>query len=286
MEENGDDSFGLPASDKPPSGAEGKTTKTKDDDQDDFESSFLASLDSTMEKATAPGTDKAAATQPPAHKAKAQPATKPARRSAASDAGARTAQDDEDNPFDFDSPLPKQPQHDIPFQLRDSLHQESSATPIWKWLAGITLSLLLSAALFVQLSVFRSTDVVDALPAAQPLLMRICQQLPCRYTGPTDISKIKLISRDIRLHPKAKNALLITATMVNRAKFKQPYPILQIRLSDLSGDVVAQRRFRPEEYLGKINNPFLRMPPGKPVKIALEVIDPGRDAVNFEIEFH
>jgi len=34
-----------------------------------------------------------------------------------------------------------------------------------------------------------------------------------------------------------------------------------------------------------LNSPFLLMSPGKPVQIALEVVDPGKDAVNFEFTF-
>jgi hypothetical protein len=56
-------------------------------------------------------------------------------------------------------------------------------------------------------------------------------------------------------------------------------------LSDVTGSTVAQRIFHPEEYLGSLYHPFLEMKPNKPVHIALEVIDPGSAAINFEFKF-
>jgi hypothetical protein len=169
--------------------------------------------------------------------------------------------------------------------LRESLAVKAKPQRPILLVLGILGILLFSASLFVQLAVFRSSQLLDRFPTLQPLVERICTSLPCRYSGPRDLSQIKLVNRDIRLHPKVKNALLISATFINRAPFKQPYPDITISLSDLSGSLVAQRRFTPAEYLGRLNSPFLLMPSGKPVQIALEVVDPGKDAVNFEFTF-
>jgi hypothetical protein len=73
--------------------------------------------------------------------------------------------------------------------------------------------------------------------------------------------------------------------MVNKADFKQPYPGLRVSLFDLSGNVVARRRFTPEEYMGELASPFLLMTPRTPVQITLEVKDPGNDAINFAFDF-
>ena len=178
------------------------------------------------------------------------------------------------------------PQMDeIPFHLRDSLIMEEKKWSPLKLILAVVAILSFSAVLFAQLIYFRSSQLVDKVPALQPIVEQFCNAVPCSYSGPRDISQIKLVSRDIRLHPKVDNALLISATFINRAAFKQSYPDITITLSDLSGAMVAQRRFKPAEYLGRLNNPFLLMPSDKPVQIALEVVDPGEDAVNFEFTF-
>ncbi len=254
-------------------------------EKDSFESEFLASLDSTLAEAA----DTAEAPVEP-------PAEKPAKAK-------KITYEDEEDPFlGFDTgietgaPAIPGPIHDLPgpgahddelpYRLREDSGTQAREHGIAYYLGGFVAIVLLTAGLLLQLAVFRSSDVVEHYPALEPMMTRLCSKLPCRYTSRTDVGRIKLLSRDIRVHPSAQNALLITATMVNRAGFPQPYPDIQITLSDLSGEVVAQRRFSPREYLGREPSPFLRMQVGKPVKIALEVIDPGKDAVNFEFTFH
>ena len=117
------------------------------------------------------------------------------------------------------------------------------------------------------------------------MLEAFCETIGCHYTGPRDIKQIELLSRDVRLHPKEKKALLISAAIINNAYFDQPYPDIHIRLSDISGNVVAERVFNAKTYMGKLSNPFLLMKSKTPVHINFEVVDPGKDAVNFEFTF-
>ena len=97
--------------------------------------------------------------------------------------------------------------------------------------------------------------------------------------------KRQLLNRDVRRHPKVRDALLVNATMVNRAGFTQSYPVLSIRFSDLSGKPVAERRFLPAEYLGESLNLSEGMVPASPVNVVLEIEDPGEEAVSFQFDF-
>lgn len=193
---------------------------------------------------------------------------------------------------DTDKEIPDNPnpigQHasDIPLRLRDSMDiQPPQPRSLAKTAMLIVLVLLLLGGVASQAVLFRSTELVNQFPQLQPLLTDLCMKLPCRYSGQRAADQIQLVSRDIRQHPKQKNALLIKASIKNTANFAQNYPDILITLSDLSGTVVAQRRFQPKEYLGKLYHPFLQMKPGKPVHIALEVVDPGNAAINFEFTF-
>ena len=253
------------------------TTKIKDD----FESSFLASLDSaTLNSAqeTQTNTEVPQITRP----------KKTTRADINVNIGPTQNTSKKDLDLKNESRLPELPgsEEDVPYQLRDVFDEDTPHRNAKVWSIYIASAILLMTLASLQLIIFRSTDLVDNFPSLEPTLSDLCNTLPCRYTGPRDVSQVKLLSRDIRIHPKEEKALLITATMINRAKFKQPYPDIKITLSDLSGDVVARRQFPAEQYLKRIYSPLLRMPSGQPVKIALEVIDPGRDAVNFEFTFH
>jgi hypothetical protein len=175
---------------------------------------------------------------------------------------------------------------EIPAALRSSMQalEKKKRRPLVTTLMSLLL-LLLIAGLGLQVIVFRSHDIATRWPQSRPLLTQVCQQLPCVYSGPREPRKIQLVNRDVRVHPSAKHALLISATVVNQAGYAQPYPRLAIKLSDLAGEVVAERVFTPEEYLKQGESRLKLMRPDVPTLISLAVMDPGSEAVNFEFRF-
>jgi predicted Zn finger-like uncharacterized protein len=177
-------------------------------------------------------------------------------------------------------------ENDIPFQLRNDLGRLQSPTQRrFHPLFSFSFIIILLALSFAQLAYFRTHELVELIPSTRPLLENFCKTVHCHYSGPRDTNQIQLISRDVRLHPKEKKALLISAAMINNAYFAQPYPNIHIRLSDISGNVVAERIFNAKTYMGKLSNPFLLMKSKTPVHINFEVVDPGKDAINFEFTF-
>ena len=174
----------------------------------------------------------------------------------------------------------------IPFQLRDDIKLlQTNSSRRWHPLLNFSLIIILIIISFSQLAFFRAHELVKLAPSTRPLLEAFCENIGCHYSGPRDIKQIQLFSRDVRLHPKEKKALLISAAMINNAHFAQPYPDIHIRLSDISGNVIAERIFNAKTYMGKLSNPFLLMKSKTPVHINFEVVDPGKDAVNFEFTF-
>ncbi len=155
---------------------------------------------------------------------------------------------------------------------------------------GVTLAMgagifILVLSLLGQMVLFRSYQLANQFPSLTSVLTTLCEGLPCRYSGSKDVTQIELINRNVRSHPSQKNALLISTAFKNKAHFDQPYPTIAIKLSDLSGHVVATRYFSPEEYLEDLYNKFLLMESGTPVHVTLAVLDPGDDAINFEFSF-
>ena len=188
-------------------------------------------------------------------------------------------------PQDVDDDLPSF-EHDIPKALRSSFENfDAPMRPVGLTIAMIAGIIVLIVGLLGQAIIFRSYQLANQMPSLTPTLTSLCSFLPCRYSGSIDVSKIEVINRDMRSHPSQKNALLVSTAFVNKASFDQPYPVIAIKLFDLSGDTVATRYFKPEEYLENLYSDFLLMESGTPVHITLAVLDPGDDAVNFEFSF-
>lgn len=122
-------------------------------------------------------------------------------------------------------------------------------------------------------------------PRIRPWLDAACLRLQCRLPARTDLSQIALVSRDVRPHPSHAGALIISATMLNRAPFTQPYPTVEITLADLDEQRIAMRRVAPQDYLVDMRALARGLAPNATATIDLEVLDPGRNAVAFEFKF-
>ena len=114
----------------------------------------------------------------------------------------------------------------------------------------------------------------------------MCDSLPCTLPALNDVNLIRSSNLVVRSHPTIEQALVVDAIMTNYAKFKQQFPIMELQFTDLSGNVVAGRRFKPSEYLGGELVGTQAMPIKQPVHIALEIADPGETAINYQMRFH
>ncbi len=146
-------------------------------------------------------------------------------------------------------------------------------------------SLLLIVSLLGQYVYFARDHLAQRYTELRPLLERMCDELGCTLPLRRDPSKLQLTHRDVRTHPTVKDALLINATFVNRAPFRQPYPDIELKLSNLNGRLIGRRIFHPEEYLAGQPDIAAGIPPNTQVYLVLELADPGRQAVNFEFDF-
>jgi predicted Zn finger-like uncharacterized protein len=118
---------------------------------------------------------------------------------------------------------------------------------------------------------------------ARPWLAQVCNVAGCVLPPQADVGQIRSGNLVVRSHPTRQGALVVDAILTNQAAFPQPYPQLQLQFSDLNGAPVAGRRFLPAEYLaGELSGASL-MPVQQPVHIALELVDPGPQAVNYAL---
>lgn len=119
----------------------------------------------------------------------------------------------------------------------------------------------------------------------RPWFQMICPQIDCKVPSKVDIKQLKSSNLVVRSHPEFKGALVVDAIIYNRAPFSQPFPLLELRFADTSGQLIASRRFKPGEYLSGEIAGKEEMPPQTPIHIALDILDPGAKAVNYSLSF-
>ncbi len=148
-----------------------------------------------------------------------------------------------------------------------------------------TVSLVVLITIVLQIAWFNRDVVLMTYPQLKPYVKQICTELGCRLIRQGDTRAIKLVNRDVRLHPGYRDTLLVNATMKNELPVRQPYPRVQLTLFDTSGAMLGFREFVPDDYLDDSIEIDEGMPVGSPVHFVLEVTGSTAGAVSFEFRF-
>ena len=122
-------------------------------------------------------------------------------------------------------------------------------------------------------------------PTLRPVYAFVCDAVGCELPVLRDLKLLETQQLLVRSHPELADALVVDAVIVNEAHFAQPFPELELRFTTIDGTLVAGRRFKPEEYLAGELAGETMMAPRTPVRLALEITDPGGDAVNYFLSF-
>ncbi len=184
-----------------------------------------------------------------------------------------------DPPLEPDDPLPSLQEEPVDLPLPRS--RAAAPRRRWPWMLAVVL-LSLSAVLQ---AAWLGRAELARWPATAELVRQACKALPCRLQAERHPERIRAVDRSVQAHPSVQGAMLISVTMVNQAETAQPWPVIELKLSDLDEQVVAMRRFRPEEYLQDREALARGMQPGVLVPVVLETLDPGRQVVTYTFDF-
>lgn len=155
------------------------------------------------------------------------------------------------------------------------------------WLRTLVWSVIvlgLLGVLVAQVTWFQF-DRLSAIPELRPFYEKGCDLAGCKLKPLINVDAIQSRKLVVRTNPENRSQLVVDAVIINRADFQQPFPAIALTFSNLNGDIVAQSVFTPSDYLAGEADKLDIMPVETPVRIAISIRDPGRDAVNYNIIF-
>lgn len=165
------------------------------------------------------------------------------------------------------------------------IEDEAPRSSFTKVAALVVLNVLTLGALCGQFVYFQY-DELARNETYRPYFKKLCEQTGCTLPLKSDVSQIRGSNLVVRSHSMERNALVIDAIVYNRAKFAQPYPVIELRFDDVNGTPMASRRFTPKEYIHDNSIDLDNMPSDTPVHLTLEIVDPGQRAVNYQMNFY
>jgi len=131
--------------------------------------------------------------------------------------------------------------------------------------------------------VFFHFDTLVREERYRPWFAKLCPLIGCQLPSQVDLSQIRSSNLVVHSHPQFSGALMVDVILYNHAAFAQPFPLLELEFSNLAGLAIAHRRFTPAQYLAGEMQGKQQMPPQVPIHIALEIQDPGSEAVNYRL---
>ena len=116
----------------------------------------------------------------------------------------------------------------------------------------------------------------------RPYLNAFCKVVGCQLPLRRDAYKFTLLLTNIELHPSQPGAVRVTVKMVNDATYAQPYPNLQLTLTDRVGRIVGRRTYGPGLYLSEATGNHIGQ--GELVSTHLDLARPHEKAVGFVVD--
>lgn len=153
------------------------------------------------------------------------------------------------------------------------------ATPRWPWMTAAAVLLLVLSAQVIH----GQRETLVRSPGIGPLLAQVYGFLGRPLTTPTDLAAYELRQWGAASDPGQQGRLLLRASIVNRASFAQPYPLLRLALQDRFGAALGVRDIGPTDYLPG-ESPSKLLGPGERADAEIRIVDPGQEAVGFEMD--
>lgn len=136
------------------------------------------------------------------------------------------------------------------------------------WVFG---AVLLTASLALMAAYAFRNELAQQYPQLQPSFTAACGYVGCTISWGRDADAITVEASDMISPPDKPNRILLTAQLQNRARVKQDYPVIELRLMDSANQIVVRRLLAPADYLGRALLFDEAMAPGADVFLSLTV---------------
>jgi predicted Zn finger-like uncharacterized protein len=166
-------------------------------------------------------------------------------------------------------------------ELDDDFEPEAAvATPRpWLWTTGAAALLLLLLGQIVH----SAREQLVRKPGIGRVIAGTYALFGEPLSSPSDLAAYELRQWGAASDPNASNRLLLRASIVNRAAYAQPLPLLRLALQDRFGATVGSLDIAPADYLPGEGQPGL-LQPGARADAEIRIVDPGTEAVGFEMD--
>jgi predicted Zn finger-like uncharacterized protein len=146
--------------------------------------------------------------------------------------------------------------------LSDLPGRERAATGegLGKRVAYGVLAILLVLAFLAQLGFYLRAELVTRIPELRAPFAAACAVLGCAMPLARDLDALRIDASSLETDPEQAAHARLRVTFSNRSVQTQEWPHFVLKLSDVRNTAMAQRVFKPREYLGTTRDLAKGMP--------------------------
>ena len=125
-------------------------------------------------------------------------------------------------------------------------------------------------------------DDLAQIRVLRPVLVAGCQLAGCSVPVASNPAAIEQLSSKMTILDGEKGGLRIAVTLINRDNNEQPFPALELSLTDRSGRVISRQIVKADQYRGK-SAAYALMQPGQAEDIKILLRTPAVRVDGFEL---
>jgi hypothetical protein len=147
----------------------------------------------------------------------------------------------------------------------------------WLVFTGVIILLL---CLSIQIALV-DRDALAKHKNLRPLISQICLLVDCQLSDWRQPDAFLPVQQAITADPKQSGTLLVQLSFTNSAQWPQPWPQIELAFTDINGQIIGLRRFRPSEYLNARQAPDIKAGQTVSIEMAIQETSSKADGFNF-----
>ena len=157
---------------------------------------------------------------------------------------------------------------------------ESFGHKLERWLVALGLVILLLGITIQIMLAYR--DALAKQQNLRPIISQLCLLTNCQLADWRQPEAFLPLQHSVTADPTQSGVLLVQLSFTNTAQWPQPWPQIELSFTDVQGQKIGLRRFRPSEYLNKRQAPDIKANQSVSVEITIQETSSKADGFTFD----
>lgn len=181
------------------------------------------------------------------------------------------------------------PSHPLPEKFKLNRMQKTAVKKQFQITLLVAAALVLSIVLFYQLWLRQGIPFLEPNTLPRPIskisdsIASLAKNYNIELPIRSDLSNMHLVSAHTQAHPTRASTTLLIVGLLNKSTITQPYPWLELSLSDEDGRLISRRALSPYDY--RHNNRLRHLIQPKELRqVTIELLAFPKQAHGFELK--